>query len=546
MNETNAFDALAEPLRATIEARGFTTLTEVQHAVLSNECAGRDLRISSQTGSGKTLALGLRLAEDFLAAAQDRGTKTRRSGPLALLIAPTRELATQVAGELGWLLAKIPGANVEVVTGGSDFMRERHALARGPGMLVGTPGRLLDHLRRGTLSCESTQHVVLDEADQMLDMGFREELEAILEQLPTDRHSHLVSATFPNAVKRLADRFQNDALHVQGTRLGAANEDIQHIVHRIRPFDTLNALVNVLLRSRGARTLVFVRRRTDTIELSERLGADGFSVRPFSGELSQSQRTQTLDSFRNGSIDVLISTDVAARGIDIPNIEMVIHADLPTDADSYTHRAGRTGRAGQSGRSILLMPAHGERHLRRVLDSARIEPQLLPVPTGHQIQRALTKHTRRELHGILDSEAGPPEKQLAYAEQLLEGHDPKQVIAALLDLAEPRPVRPPAVLDEPHPASSRERRPPLPRPRPQGGFQRFEINWGRARGATPPRVLSHVCRRGQLTRNDVGAIRIGSSSTTFEISVDAALAFERLSRRPDARDPGLSIRRFAA
>ncbi|MFP6664784.1 MAG: DEAD/DEAH box helicase [Deltaproteobacteria bacterium] len=541
MNETNAFDALAAPLRATIEARGFTTLTEVQRAVLSSECAGRDLRISSQTGSGKTLALGLRLAEDFLAAA---AAKTKRSGPLALLIAPTRELATQVAGELGWLLAKIPGANVEVVTGGSDFQRERHALARRPGMLVGTPGRLLDHLRRGTLSCESTQHVVLDEADQMLDMGFREELEAILEQLPAERHSHLVSATFPAAVKRLADRFQNNALHVQGTRLGAANEDIQHIVHRIRPFDTLNALVNVLLRSRGARTLVFVRRRTDTIELSERLGADGFSVRPFSGELSQSQRTQTLDSFRNGSVDVLISTDVAARGIDIPNIEMVIHADLPTDADSYTHRSGRTGRAGQSGRSILLMPAHAERHLRRVLDSARVEPQLLPVPTGHQIQRALTKHTRRELHTILDSEAGPPEKQLTYAEQLLEGHDPKLVIAALLELAEPKPVRPPAVLDEPHPASSRDRRPP--RPRPQGGFQRFEINWGRARGATPPRVLSHVCRRGQLTRDDVGAIRIGPLSTMFEISVDAASAFERLSRRPDARDPELSIRRFAA
>ncbi len=538
MNEITPFEGVPAPLRASMEKRGFSELTAVQRAVLSAEGAGRNLRISSQTGSGKTVALGLRLAADFAAAADRHDA--RRAGPLALLIAPTRELAVQVAGELRWLFASIAGADVEVVTGGSDAVRERRALARRPGLVVGTPGRLLDHMRTKALSCASIDHVVLDEADQMLDMGFREELEAILDQLPAERHSHLVSATFPSAVQRLADRFQKNPLRVEGTRLGVANADIRHIAHRIRPRDVDSALINVLLLGRGERTLVFVRRRVDATRIAERLAGAGFSALPFSGELTQAQRTQTLSAFRNGSVEVLISTDVAARGIDIPNIGVVVHADVPTDSDTYTHRSGRTGRAGQKGRSIVLCPAHAERHMSRIHQTANVTAEWRPVPKAEQIQKALTKGTRRELHALLDAETGPSEKQAAYAKLLLEERDPGQVIATLLEMIEPKLPCPPQDIGDASEARPDARGGPRA---PRGNYHRFEVNWGKRHGATTNRVLSHVCRRGQLTSKEVGAIRIEYSRTTFEISEDAAGAFEKLSKTPDARDPGFAIRR---
>ena len=539
MNEIQPFEDVPAPLRTAMQKRGFSELTAVQRAVLSAGGDTRNLRISSQTGSGKTVALGLRLAVD-LAGAKQEG---KRGGPLALLIAPTRELASQVADELRWLFEGLPWGGVEVVTGGTDHVRERRALARRPAVVVGTPGRLLDHMRNKVLSCSSLEHVVLDEADQMLDMGFREELEAILEQLPAERRSHLVSATFPRAVESLADRFQSDPLHVEGTRLGEANADIRHIAHLIRPRDLDKALVNVLLLSPGERVLVFVRRRIDATRLAEKLAKDGFSAMPFSGELTQAQRTQTLNAFKSGSIEVLISTDVAARGIDIPSIDVVIHADTPGDAETYTHRSGRTGRAGCKGRSVLFAPIQAERYLKRIFEEAGVKAEWRAVPTPEQIQRAVTKQTRRELHAILDSDAGPSEKQKTYAKLVLESREPEEVVAALLDMVEPRLPCDPARISELTAGDARARRVAGGPRRPHGPYDRFELNWGKRQGATTNRVLSHVCRRGQLTSKDIGAIRVEQSRTTFEIRSDAAPEFERVSRAPDARDPHLSIRR---
>jgi ATP-dependent RNA helicase DeaD len=551
MIESNPFCGVPAPLRAALDKRGFIELTPVQQAALAQESQSRNLRISSQTGSGKTVALGLRLAADML----ERSDTGRREGPRALLITPTRELAVQVGEELRWLFAGIDGVAVEVVTGGTDAAGERRALARNPAVVVGTPGRLLDHLRRRSLRSASIEHVVLDEADQMLDMGFREELDAILEQLPEERQSHLVSATFPKAVEQLANRFQADPLHIQGSRPGEANADIRHLAHRIRPRDLPDALVNVLLLSPDERALVFVRRRLDATELARKLSEDGFSALPFSGELTQAQRTQTLESFKSGSIRVLVATDVAARGIDIPKIDIVIHADVPGEAEAYTHRSGRTGRAGRKGRSILLCPAHAERHARRVLSSAGIEADWQPVPTPEKIEKSLTKRVRRRLHANLGDGAIRSGKQTDYARSILENHDAVDVIAALLDMAQPDLPRPPVRIEEVREHTRAAGRTPQGRQRggpgasgssrgtPRGPYERFEVNWGRGRGATPDRILSHVCRRGRLDARDVGAIRIDPSRAVFEISAHKASDFEKLARRPDERDPHLMIRR---
>jgi ATP-dependent RNA helicase DeaD len=485
MSTLDPFAGVPGPLRTSLERRGFTALTAVQRAVLAADSKGHDLRISSQTGSGKTVALGLALAASFLEEPDAEREPTvndgpRLRGPVALVITPTRELAVQVRDELKWLFAEIRGLRVEAVTGGTDVGGERRMLRRPPTILVGTPGRLLDHMRSEALSCASVAHVVLDEADRMLEMGFREELEAIIDALPAERRSHLVSATFSGPVRRVADRFQGPgALHLEGTALGEANDDIDHVAQVVEPGQRYAALVNALLLGLGERVLVFVDRRVGASDLAEQLAGDGFAALPFSGDLSQAQRTRTLHAFRTGTIQVLVSTDVAARGIDVPDISMVVHMTPPQDADGYTHRSGRTGRAGQRGRSLLLVPPRAQRYVTRLLAGAGIEADWQLVPTPGKVRKAITKRTRKQLHARLDAEPGPAEKSVQYATLLLEGRDPATVVAALLELAEPRLPRDPMPVEAIAPmpkdapfSRDDDRRPKGRGPRPHRGGPR--------------------------------------------------------------------------
>jgi ATP-dependent RNA helicase DeaD len=533
------FAQIPEPLAAAIRRRGFDSLTPVQLAVLDAESEGRDLRISSQTGSGKTLALGLALAPQLMERDALPPGPNAPKGPSALVIVPTRELAAQVHEELRWLYERLPRVFTEVVTGGSDQGRERRGLARAPAIVVGTPGRMLDHIRSGTLDCGVVHDVVLDEADRMLDMGFKEELEAILEGLPKERRSHLVSATFPSSLRGLADRFQKQALHLEGTRLGAAHDDIEHVGHVVRPRDAYLALVNQLLLLQGDRCLVFVQRRIDAAQLAERLGADGFAVQAFSGELAQTQRTRTLEAFRNGTLHTLISTDVAARGIDVPDISAVVHYAPPFDAESYVHRSGRTGRAGRKGRSVLLVPAPAQQRVRRALSSAKVDVSWEPAPSAQKVRKSLEKKLRAPLHKQLDdAEAMPSERRLAYAAKLLEDRDPAHVVATLLDMATPALPCQPRDLEAVDASSHAAR--------PNQGFVQFSMNWGERDGATPSRILSHVCRRGEIKSRIVGSIQVGPRNSTFEIAGTAATRFEKLTRKPDARDPRVKIDRSSS
>jgi ATP-dependent RNA helicase DeaD len=431
-------------------------------------------------------------------------------------------------------------------------------------LVVGTPGRLLDHMRNHALDCDSIEHVILDEADQMLDMGFREELEGILEQLPPSRASHLMSATFPRAVVSLADRYQKNVLSIEGTRLGVANADIQHIAYSIRRHETYPALVNTLLLAGDSRCLLFVNRRVDATELAEKLASDGFGAAPFSGELPQAQRTRTLSAFRSGTFNILVSTDVAARGIDVPDISTVVHVDPPRNSDSYIHRSGRTGRAGQTGTSVLLVAGPESRKVTRMLQVARIDVSWQPVPKPENVQKALLKRARKEMHARLLEDA-PTEAQLMYAKLLIEERDPIQVVATLLEMAKPKPPRDPMNVvgldpfadDRPKQRGGRgaahDARPgahgavngggPTARGPRTGAFTQFSVNWGERTGATPSRLLSHVCRRGGLESHQVGSIQITAKSSTVDIASDAADAFEKSARRPDRRDPEIIIRR---
>ncbi len=428
--EASPFEGVVEPLRKALEARGFTEMTVVQRAVLADKAAGRDLQISSQTGSGKTIAIGLVLAPRLLEATAD---KSAGRSLKALVIVPTRELAVQVSGELRWLYASVPGVTVECVTGGSSVGQERRRLERKPTLVVGTPGRLLDHIRTRAVDCSSVVELVLDEADRMLDMGFREELEAILEAAPTERSTHLVSATFAPAIQKLARKYQNEPLSVEGTRLGDANEDIEHIGHLVRFQDRYAAIVNLILLAEDDRALVFVNTRIQASELAEKLAGDGFAAAPISGELEQAQRTRTLAAFRNGKTKVLVATDVASRGLDIPEVEMVIHTDAPLDAEGYTHRAGRTGRAGRKGRSVLLSSPQRRRKVDYLLGRAKLSMEWRDVPTAEEVDETLAKRARLRLHETLAKAPEPDENQLAHAAELLEDMDAAVLVARLVE-----------------------------------------------------------------------------------------------------------------
>jgi ATP-dependent RNA helicase DeaD len=479
------------------------------------------------------------------------------ASPSALVIVPTRELATQIREELEWLFAELPALQIEAVTGGTSLGLERRALSRGPSLVVATPGRLLDHLRNGAIDPSCVGQVVLDEADRMLDMGFREELQEILDQLPKERSTHLVSATFSGGVLQLANRYQDQVLALEGTRLGAANVDIEHVAHTIRRHESYAALVNILLLGGDSRCLVFVNRRVDAMGLADKLSADGFDAAPLSGELPQSQRQRTLDAFRTGSTKILVATDVAARGIDVPEIATVIHADPPRNPDDYTHRSGRTGRGGKTGRSVLLVLGPEARRVERMLRSSRVEVSWQPVPSPDLVRKALKKAGRRELHERFAASPPPTEAQLAYAKTLLEDREPEALVAMLLEIAIPKPKIEPVEVQGLDPFSDRSGGRANARPRlgarnaPSASgrpvrptrYTQFQVNWGDKGGATAKRLLSHVCRRGDLASHQVGAIRITAKSATIDIASDVAGDFESKTRRPDNRDPEVVIRR---
>jgi ATP-dependent RNA helicase DeaD len=443
MNEADLAELLGPALTAALSKKGYASLTPVQEAVLDPALEGRDLRMTSQTGSGKTVAIGFLLRGIVGGAQAGKGGVAR---PRALVVAPTRELARQVEEELAWLYAGT--AKVVSVAGGSSVRDERRALGGGPGLVVGTPGRLLDHLTRGAIDATDVGAVVLDEADRLLDLGFREDLEKILATTPESRRTHLVSATFPRDVRALADSVQKNSANVEGTRLGEANTDIEHVVYLSDPRERIDAIVNLLLSRPGEQTLIFCRTRADVARLSRELSSAGFGVSSLSGEMEQPARDRALAGFKRGDLRVLVATDVAGRGLDVQDIACVLHADPPDDPDTYTHRSGRTGRAGRKGRSGVLVAPAGLRRVSSLLFRARVNFRVEPLPTAEAIRAAADERLCEELLAD-DPEgfAGFDDRTWNLAKRIAKEADPARTIARMIararrtGVAEPRQIR---------------------------------------------------------------------------------------------------------
>ncbi len=544
MNETTFADVPAG-LGPVLSQRGFTELTPIQIAILNPDVAGRDLRISSQTGSGKTVALGLVVAEEVAAAVKLKNHGPVRARPSVVLIAPTRELAVQLAEELGWLFKPL-GGTVVSLTGGTSIGNDFRELKKDPQVLVGTPGRVRDHLERGSLELDRVSVVALDEADEMLAMGFEEEVAAILGATPKDRRTHMVSATFPPSVRSVAARHQHDALMVAGTAPGESNSDIDFRTMVVPPNQNLSALVNVLLTDPDAKSLIFVRTRIDTAGLSDALSDLGFAARPLSGDLNQRERTSTLNAFRRGQTPILVATDVAARGLDVQDITQVIHVHLPDNAELLTHRSGRTGRAGRKGRTLIFVPPQAARRVDFMLRHAGITASRTEIPGRDEINRAADQRLLDQFSEIDTAERKDSDRLLKVSSELLQGRDPVSVVATLLAEADhggpcaPREIQ--AVRFQEN-RQSQHRHPQGKRPS-SGNWARFQVSWGKNHGADPGRLLAIVCRRGGITSSDVGSISIGGQSSMVEVNPKIAKAFARSASRPDPRDPRIKFREW--
>jgi ATP-dependent RNA helicase DeaD len=361
-----SFPTVHPTLASALTEQGYEKPTPVQAAVLEAPEA-RDLLVSAQTGSGKTVAFGLAIGADLLT---EDGLPAA-AAPLALVVAPTRELALQVQRELEWLY-KPAGARILACVGGMDPRREQRALAGGAHLVVGTPGRLRDHLERGALDLSAIRAVVLDEADEMLDLGFKEDLEVILEAAPAERRTLLFSATIAREIAVLAKTYQRDAVRIDTTVRDEPHGDIAYRAVRVAPGDVEHAIVN-LLRFYEARALVFCSTREAVKRLHGALLERGFPVVALSGEMGQAERNAALQALRDGRARVCVATDVAARGLDLPDLGLVIHADLPMGKAALLHRSGRTGRAGRKGISVLIAPYHRRRKVEQLLTYAGVD-----------------------------------------------------------------------------------------------------------------------------------------------------------------------------
>jgi ATP-dependent RNA helicase DeaD len=436
-----AFPDLHPSLLRSLTARNYTEPTPVQQAVLQPAAADRDLLVSAPTGSGKTVAYGLNFASTLLGDAEKFG---RPQQPLALIVAPTRELAQQVQQELEWLLADA-GARVISCVGGMDIRREQRLLSQGAHIVVGTPGRLADHLDQRHLHLSAVRVVVLDEADEMLDLGFREELEILLNATSPERRTLLFSATLPKPILALARRYQQNALRLALSSENEPHADIEYRVFSIRARDSEHAVVNSLRYINANGALVFCSTREAVRHLHANLQERGFSVVALSGELKQHERNSALQALRDGRARVCVATDVAARGLDMPDVGLVIHADLPQNRQALLHRSGRTGRAGRKGLSLLLVPTPQRATAERLLASAKIKATWSPAPSADAIRTRDEENLVREIAIMAEA---PAEEDLAVGRLLLAERSAENIAAVLVRLQREH-LPAPEVLDDP-------------------------------------------------------------------------------------------------
>ncbi|RKL52858.1 DEAD/DEAH box helicase [Candidatus Liberibacter asiaticus] len=531
------FENIPQVIGEALSERGYVNLTSVQEAILNPDLREKDVLVSAQTGSGKTVAFGLALASTLLAE-NDRFSPA--SAPLALAIAPTRELAVQVGRELEWLYAKT-GVVVAVCIGGVSVHRERRDLQNGAHIVVGTPGRLCDHIRGKGLNISHLKAVVLDEADEMLDLGFRDDIEFILDSSPKKRRMLMFSATISPAITTLAKNYQKDAVRVNIASENRQHSDIDYRAVLVALSDRDNAIVNILRYHGAKNAIVFCSTRASVSRFTKVLAEHLFQVVALSGELSQQERSNALQMMRDGRARVCIATDVAARGIDLPDLELVIHAELSSNPENLLHRSGRTGRAGRKGMSVFVIPQNMQRRAERLFRKANVSVVWEPAPSVEAIRE---RDAQRILQDplFLDSIQGDEKKMV---DVLLAKHDPEKIAAGFLrihraGLCAPEEITPVSLV------SGRDRFRDDSRAFKVGGGSRdnfkgsswFSLSVGSKQKAEARWLMPMLCRSSGINRQSIGAIRVQPDLTFVEVSADGV----DLLRRTVKLDKGIQLK----
>jgi ATP-dependent RNA helicase DeaD len=520
------FETAHPPLARALAAKGYAEPTPVQAAILDAGHGLRDLLVSAQTGSGKTVAFGLAVAPTLLGAEEKFGAAR---APLALVIAPTRELAMQVQRELGWLYAGT-GARVVACVGGMDVRREAWQLEQG---------------------ADSVVALVLDEADEMLDLGFRDELEHLMQATPPDRRTLMFSATVPEGIEALARRYQRDAARV-AVAMGEQHADIEYRAVVVLPRETERVVVNILRFVDAPGALVFCRTRDGVNRMHQELVERGFAAVALSGELGQAERNRALQALRDRRARVCVATDVAARGLDLPDLGLVVHVEVPTDAATLTHRSGRTGRAGRKGLAVVLVPGARQRFAQRIFQDANVEPRWMGPPSADDIRQRDEEALRK---GVVELAADVPEEDLVVARELLTTGEAERMVAALVRLQRAKLPAPEEVSEWNPPAPRKERPLGADRPvarsyegPPEGGDDDnlppgawFRINVGHAHRADPKWLLPMLCRRGGIQKQHIGGFRVLRHETRVLIHPSVAERFARSVQRPDPADPNIRV-----
>jgi len=417
------YEGLSENLTRAITDMGFEEPTPIQASAIPAMMEGKDMIGRAQTGTGKTAAFGIPLVEK----ADPADAAVR-----ALILSPTRELAMQIAGELAKLAKYKTGVRVVCVYGGQPIERQLRSLAMGPQIVVGTPGRVMDHMRRGSLDLSQVRTVVLDEADEMLDMGFREDMEAILSETPEERQTALFSATMPRPILMMSRRFLKDPVMCQVENATRAVENIEQSYISVRSFHKVELLTRLLIRDNVTLGLIFCNTKMEVEQVVTELHKRGFSVAGLHGDMRQIERDAIMGRFRSGLIELLVATDVAARGLDVDNIQTVFNYDLPQDAECYTHRVGRTGRAGREGRAYTFVVG---REVSRMWEYRRITGAKIlceKAPSPDDVQKVQLNRVLQEISA--HAEIAHEQETYEAAKQLLANMDPEVAATAMLSM----------------------------------------------------------------------------------------------------------------
>jgi ATP-dependent RNA helicase DeaD len=514
--------ALAPAILKAVADVGYELPSPIQAQAIPPLLEGRDLLGQAQTGTGKTAAFALPLLSRLDLA---------RAEPQLLVLTPTRELAIQVAEALQTYARHLPGFHVLPVYGGQGMAAQLRGLHRGAHVVVGTPGRILDHLRRGTLKLGGLAAVVLDEADEMLRMGFIEDVESILGQTPEQRQTALFSATMPREIRRVAQRYLRDPVEIRIESRTTTVEAIRQRYWQVRNLHKLDALTRILEGEEFDAMLVFVRTRTETTGLAEKLEARGYDAAPLNGDMQQAERERTVDRLRQGRLDILVATDVAARGLDVPRISHVINYDIPTDTEAYVHRIGRTGRAGRKGEAILFV-APREKHLLSAIERAtgqRIDA--MQLPSREDIADRRIGRFKDLITETLEAQ------DLDFFEELVEAYQSEHdvglseiaaALAYLLQRERPLVVEAGAAPEEseaPPPADRRRAGRVEPtgkplrerRPEPDVPMERYRIEVGREHGVQPKNIVGAIANEAGLESRYIGRIEIHDTYTLLDL-----------------------------